>query len=126
MVGKRNISEDIAVLETYRCASAQSSCHYGPYDNRTPMPQAVILPGSTEEVQQVIRLCNKFGIKFKASTTFWSAAGYIGDDRSVQMDMRRMAGLKIDPVNQTAIIEPYAITARIQAEAMKPIFFFVR
>ena len=50
VVGKRNISEDIAVLETYRCASAQSSCHYGPYDNRTPMPQAVILPGSTEEV----------------------------------------------------------------------------
>ena len=119
VVGKRNISEDIAVLETYRCASAQSSCHYGPYDNRTPMPQAVILPGSTEEVQQVIRLCNKYGIKFKASTTFWSAAGYIGDDRSVQMDMRRMAGLKIDPVNQTAIIEPYAITARVQAEAMK-------
>lgn len=119
IVGKRNISREPAVLETYRCASAQSSCHYGPYDNRTPTPLAVVMPGSTEEVQKVILLCNEHKIKFKASTTFWSAAGYIGDDNSIQLDMRRMAGLEIDAKNQIAIIEPYAITARVQAEAMK-------
>jgi len=119
IVGRRNVSQAPAVLQTYRCASAQSSCHYGPYSNRTPLPQAVVLPGSTEEVQAVIKLCNKYHIKFKASTTFWSAAGYIGDDNSIQLDMKRMTGLEIDPYNQIAIIEPYAITARIQAEAMK-------
>lgn len=36
IVGKENVSEEPAILETYRCASVNSACHYGPYDNRTP------------------------------------------------------------------------------------------
>ena len=119
IVGKRNISEDPGILETYRCAPAQSSAHYGPYDQRTPTPQAVILPGSTEEVQGIVRLCNKYKIQFKASTTFWSAMGYIGSDYAIQMDMRRMRSIEIDAKNMMAIIEPYAIGAVVQAEAMK-------
>lgn len=118
-VGKRNISEEPAVLETYRCIAAQSSAHYGPYKHRTPTPQAVIMPASTQEVQKVILICNKYKIKFKASTTFWSAMGYIGDDYSVQLDMRRMGKIEIDPKNMIAIVEPYAIAATVQAEAMK-------
>lgn len=120
IVGKRNISEDTGVRETYRCIAQQSSAHYGPYvDHMTPLPQAVILPGNTSEVQQIVKLCNKYKIQFKASTTFWAAMGYIGSDYAVQLDMRRMRSLEIDEENQMAIIEPYAIGAVIQAEAMK-------
>lgn len=119
VVGARYISEDPIVLESYRCAAAQSSAHYGPFDMRTPEPKAVILPGCTEEVQKIVRICNEYKIKFKASTTFWSVMGYIGDDYSVQLDMRRMRSIEIDAKNQIAIVEPYAIAATIQAEAMK-------
>ena len=119
VVGKRNISRDPAVCESYRCYAAQSSAHYGPYDHKTPMPAAVILPGSTEEVQNIVKLCNKYNIHFKASTTFWAAMGFIGDDNSIQLDMRRMDKLEIDERNQLAIIEPYAIGAVVQVEAMK-------
>lgn len=119
IVGKRNISEDPGILETYRCIAAQSSAHYGPYDHKTPLPQAVLLPGSTDEVRNIVRLCNKYKIQFKASTTFWSAMGYIGSDNSIQLDMRRMKGIEIDEKNMIAIVEPYAIAAVIQAEAMK-------
>jgi len=119
IVGKRNISEDRGVLETYRCVSSQSSAHYGPYDQKTPLPQAVLLPGSTDEVQNIVRLCNKYKIQFKASSTFWSAMGYIGDDYAIQLDMRRMRSIEIDEKNMAAIVEPYAIAAVIQAEAMK-------
>lgn len=119
VVGARNMSESPAVLETYRCAAAQSSAHYGPFNHRTPTPQAVILPGSTEEVSAVIRLCNKYGIKFKASTTFWSAHGYVDCDNAVQLDMRRMSDFEIDPKNMIMTIEPYVIAATAQAEAMK-------
>ena len=119
VVGKRNISRDPAVCESYRCYAAQSSAHYGPFDHRTPMPAAVIMPGSTEEVQGVVRICNKYQVPFKASTTFWSAMGFIGDDDSVQLDMKRMKGLEIDGENQMAVIEPYAIGAVVQVEAMK-------
>lgn len=119
IVGKRNISRDAAILESYRVIPAQSSDHRGPTLVKTPTPQAVILPETTEEVQGIVRLCNEYGIQFKASTTFWSVMGYIGSDRSVQMDMRRMKKFEIDPKNQFAIIEPYVIGGAIQAEAMK-------
>lgn len=119
VVGKRNISRDKGVLETYRCIASQSSAHYGPYDHKTPRPQAVLLPATTAEVQNIVRLCNKHGIKFKASTTFWSAMGYIDSDNAIQLDMRRMRTIDIDEDNMYAVVEPYAIGAVVQAEAMK-------
>ncbi len=119
IVGKRNISENIGVCETYRCIPSQSSAHYGPSEHWTPLPQAVVLPGSTEEVQNIIRLCNKYGIEFKASTTFWAAMGYIGGDFALQIDLRRMKSIEIDVKNMCAIVEPFAIAATVQAEAMK-------
>ncbi|HPJ03098.1 MAG TPA: FAD-binding oxidoreductase [Candidatus Limiplasma sp.] len=119
IVGKRNISRNLGVRESYRNVPAQSSAHYGPSEHWTPLPQAVVLPGNTEEVQGVIRICNKYGIEFKASTTFWSTMGYIGGDFAIQMDTRRMKSVTIDQKNMTAIIEPFAIGATVQAEAMK-------
>lgn len=119
IVGKRNISEDPGILETYRCAAAQSSAHYGPYDHRTPMPKAVLMPASTEEVAAIVRLCNQYDIEFKASSTFWSAMGYICTDNGIQLDMRRMRGIEIDAKNMIAVVEPYAIAAVVQAEAIK-------
>lgn len=118
VVGARNISEEPAVLETYRCAAAQSSAHYGPFNHRTPTPQVVILPGSTAEVQGIILICNKYKIKYKASSSFWSAMGYIGDDNSVQLDMRRMRNITVDPVNMIMTVESYVNAAMAQAEAM--------
>ncbi|MBR0597444.1 FAD-binding oxidoreductase [Sinanaerobacter chloroacetimidivorans] len=79
----------------------------------------MILPGSTEEVQQIIRICNKYDIHFKAASTFWAAMGFISSDYSIQMDMKRMAKIEIDPKNMIAVVEPYAIGAVVQAEAMK-------
>jgi hypothetical protein len=119
VVGSRNISEDPGILETYRCAAAQSSAHYGPYDHRTPTPQAVLLPGSTKEVQGILRLCNQYKLKYKPSTTFWSAHGYIGDDYAIQIDMNRMGKLEIDPKNMIMTVEPWVNGATAQAEAMK-------
>ena len=119
IVGSRNISDDPAITENYRCVTAQSSAHYGPYDHRTPAPQAVIMPGSTEEVRQIIRLCNKYKIEFKAASTFWAAMGYIGSDNAVQLDMIRMDKLSIDAKNMVAVIEPFVPYGTIQVEAMK-------
>jgi glycolate oxidase len=119
IVGGRFISEDPAVTQNYRCITAQSSAHYGPYDHRTPAPQAVIMPGSVEEVQQIIRLCNKYKIEFKASSTFWAAMGYIGSDNAVQMDLVRMDRMSIDAKNMIAVIEPFVPYGVIQTETMK-------
>lgn len=119
IVGKDNISEDRGVLASYQAIPAQSSDHRGPYPGRTPMPQAVILPICTEEVQAIIKVCNKYGIEFKASSSFWSVMGYIGSDYAIQLDMRRMKKFEIDVKNMCIICEPFVNGATAQAEAMK-------
>jgi glycolate oxidase len=119
IVGKRHISEDPAVLETYRCITSQSSAHYGPFDHRTPKPQAVLTPASTDEIQQIIRICNKYKIDFKAASTFWAAMGFIGSDYAIQIDLIRMDSIEIDAKNGIAVVEPFAIGATVQVEAMK-------
>jgi len=119
IVGKRNVSDDPAVTENYRCITSQSSAHYGPVESRTPKPLAVVLPGCVEEVQQVVRLCNKYKVEFKAATTFWSAMGFIGSDNAIQIDMIRMDNVEIDEKNMYAVIEPFVIGGTLQVEAMK-------
>jgi hypothetical protein len=121
IVGKDNISDDPALLDSYRYPLTHTAIHLGPYYGVfTPRGAAVLLPGSTEEVQAIVKVCNKYRIKFKASSTFWSAMGYPSHDGAIQLDMRRMDRiLEIDEKNMFAVIEPYVIGAVLQAEAMK-------
>ena len=119
VVGEANVSDDPAICENYRTAAHQSSAHYGPYYHWTPTPLAVIMPGSTKEVQGVIKLCNKYELQFKASTSFWSVHGYITSDRAVQVDMRRMCFLEIDEKNMIATVGPVVTHAQLHAEAIK-------
>jgi hypothetical protein len=121
IVGTRFISDDPAMLDTYVTPMAQSQHHMGPaYHTFTPRGQAVLLPANTAEVQAIVRLCNKYKIKFKAASTFWTSRANISDDYAVTLDMRRMDRiLEINEKNQYAVIEPYVIGATLQAEAMK-------
>jgi len=121
IVGVDNISNDPAVLDSYRYSLAHTAIHLGPYYNTfTPRGLAVLMPGSAEEVQAIVKLCNTHKIKFKASSTFWSAQGYPSDDNTIQLDMRRMDRiLEIDEKNMYAVIEPGVIAATLQAETMK-------
>ena len=122
IVGPEYISDDPALLDSYTYPMATTSLHMGPcYNIFTPRGQAVLLPGSTEEVQAIVKLCNKYKIKFKASSTFWSPMGYPSEDKNtIQLDMRRMDRiLEIDEKNMFAVIEPHVIGSTLQAEAMK-------
>jgi glycolate oxidase len=121
IVGPRNISDDPAVLVTYQFPLAVTSMHLGPfYRTYTPRGAAVLLPGSAEEVQRIIKTCNKHKVRYKASSTFWGAMGFPTHEEVVQLDMRRMDRiLEIDRKNMFAVIEPHVIGANLQAEAMK-------
>ena len=121
IVGAENISDDPALLDSYIYPQNATSVHLGPYYGvYTPRGAAVLLPATTEEVQGIVKVCNKYKIKFKASSTFWGGMGYPSHDNAVQLDMRRMNHiLEIDKKNMFAVIEPYVISATLQAEAMK-------
>lgn len=115
-VGRENVSREPAVLEGYA---------WQPFLNDDPglwitRPVAVVLPGSTEEVQEVVRICNRRGLRFKALSTGWGAVSGPTRDDVVQIDLRRMDRiLEIDERNMYAVIEPYVSGAQLQAEAMK-------
>ncbi|CAG1009319.1 putative FAD-linked oxidoreductase [Anaerolineales bacterium] len=121
IVGTANISDDPAVLDSYRYSLAHTAIHLGPFYNTfTPRGAAVLMPGSTEEVQSIVKLCNKYKIRFKASSTFWSAQAYPSEENTIQLDMRRMDRIiEIDEKNMYAVVEPGVIAATLQAETMK-------
>lgn len=121
ILGPRNISDDPAILESYRYPLTGTSNHIGPFFRvSTPLAEAVLLPENVEEVQKIIKLCNKHKIKFKASSTFWGAMGYPSTENTIQLDMSRMSRIiEIDRKNMFAIIEPGVIAGNLQAELMK-------
>jgi len=57
IVGQNNISDDPALLDTYRYPLSHTAIHLGPYYKvYTPRSEAVMLPGSTEEVQAIVKV----------------------------------------------------------------------
>jgi glycolate oxidase len=83
-------------------------------------PVAAVLPASTEEVQEIVKVCNCHGLKYKAFSTGWGAWAGATRDNVVIIDLRRMNRiLDIDEKNMYAVVEPYVCSAQLQAEAMK-------
>jgi glycolate oxidase len=81
IVGAENISADPAVLDSYRYSLAHTAIHIGPYfDTHTPRGAAVLLPGSTEEVQAIVKLCNRY----KITPSNWTCGVWTASSRSMK------------------------------------------
>lgn len=101
VVGPENICDDPCIMPSYFNTNFL----------------AIVLPGSTEEVQKVIRICNKYKIRFRAICTGWT--GTFQSD-TLLLDLRRMNRiLEINEKNMYAVVEPYVILAQLQAELWK-------
>ena len=115
-MGPENASREPAVLDGYA---------YQPTFNDelafwVPRPEAVVLPGCTAEVQEVVRACNRHGLRFKAFSTGWGAWAGPSSQGVVQVDLRRMDRiLELDEKNMIVVVEPYACGGQIRAEAMR-------
>lgn len=117
IVGEENITREPAIMDTY---AFQYIAEIVVGDSYMGRPCAVVLPGSTEDVQAIVRLCNREGIKYKAVSTGWGAYGASPEDGMLQLDLRRMNQiLEIDTNNMYAVVEPYVVGTTLQAEAMK-------
>lgn len=120
IVGPENIADEPAVLDSYAFHWMGELMPTGEGDRFVIRPEAVVLPGSTEEVQAIVRACNRYKIKFKAFSTGWGAWGGPGSEGVIQLDLRRMNRiLEINEENMYAVVEPYVIGAQLQAELMK-------
>jgi glycolate oxidase len=116
IVGPENISEDPVILDSLSWRSGMMS----PSQEFNPRWGAMILPQNTAEVQAIVRLCNKFKIQFKASSTGWGVYCDPKGPDVIKLDLRRMDKIiEINEKNMYAVVEPYVISAQLQAELMK-------
>ncbi|MFX0009880.1 MAG: FAD-binding oxidoreductase [Candidatus Hermodarchaeota archaeon] len=123
IVGKDNIDDGVVMTTAYAYNWCTEFVNYIEGKDPIPfsaVPKAVILPENTEEVQKVVQLCNKHGIKFKAQSTGLGPWNQPSTDNSIILDLRRMNKIvKIDAKNLYAVVEPYVSGAQLQAEVMK-------
>ncbi|MFB0559984.1 MAG: FAD-binding oxidoreductase [Candidatus Lokiarchaeia archaeon] len=112
VIGSDYVSSDPAILVCYsRDQSPKPAMN----------PTYVVLPGSREEVQKVIKIANEFKIPVIPRSTGVNVAGFcVPSNGGILVDLKRMDRIiEIDERNMTAIIEPGVLMAQLQAEAYK-------
>ncbi|MFH1775232.1 MAG: FAD-binding oxidoreductase [Chloroflexota bacterium] len=122
VLGPEFITDDLAIRHAYsKDASLTSVWRKHKKDSRT-IPALVAMPSSTEEVQGVLRICNRYRIPVVALNTGANMCGLCvpNEADSLVLDLKRMDRiLEIDEKNLTATIQPHVNFPRIQAETMK-------
>jgi glycolate oxidase len=121
IVGPDNITEEPATLDSYAyqwmAELVTDVTDGGKFFDRA---EAVLLPGSTEEVQAIVKTCNRYKLKFHVFSTGWGPWAASPSEGQILLDLRRMDRiLEIDEQNMFAVVEPYVVAAQLQAEAMK-------
>ena len=109
IVGRENILSSKITLTTY---SYDSSPFFG-------MPGAVVFPTSTEEVVEVVKLANKYGISLtpRGAGTCLSG-GAITSDEGIIISLTRFNKiLEINPVDKVAVVEPGVTNLQVQLAA---------
>jgi glycolate oxidase len=120
IVGADNITIDPAMIKIYSLQRPAAGADSDKMIRWFPESEAVVMPGSIKEVQAVIKLCNRRGIRCKPTTTTYGNLNMPGKTGAILMDLRRMNRLlEIDAKNMIAVVEPYVSFAQVQAEAMK-------
>jgi glycolate oxidase len=116
VVGAENISEEPAVLYSFAWRSGM----FAGLDKFTPRYEAILVPQDTEEIQAIIKLCNRYKVLFKATSTGWPPPNSPNSTGVIQLDLRRMNRIiEINEKNMYAVLEPCVIGAQLQAELMK-------
>lgn len=122
IVGPEFVSDNIAVRQAYSKDGSISVLLRKYKQNPITIPDLVVLPGSTEEVQGVLRIANKYGMKVIPICTGVNMSGLCIPSRpnTISLDLKRMNRiLEIDERNMTITIQPYVNFPRLQTETMK-------
>ena len=127
VVGEGNVTTDPVVCQSYsRVQWTADGCVQRSQLGVGMRPDCVVLPRSTEEVQSIIKLANRYDFVFiPRGTGMINSALPNPTQRAmgkgiVIIDPKHMDKiLKIDKNNMYMVIEPYVNFAACQAEAMK-------
>ena len=85
-----------------------------------PRPAAVVLPGSTAEVQAIMRFCSDSQYMAKPLSTGFHTAAAASSEKVIILDLKRMNHIvEIDVRNQIAVIEPYVRAIDLQTDIVR-------
>jgi len=114
ILGPDYVSDDPAVTQAY-----SRDC-YAVSILRQRSPEFVVMPGSTEDVLQILNLANRYHFPYSVIGTGFLFV-LIGAVKPYWclIDTKRLNRLEIDEKNMYAIIEPYVTHAQLHAESMK-------
>ncbi|MBN1367825.1 MAG: FAD-binding oxidoreductase [Dehalococcoidales bacterium] len=118
IVGQEYISVDPAICEGYRSGPGGYESGLGYERVMTCIPGCVILPRTTEEVQKIVRVCNRFKVPYiPYSTGFYGPRSHPHVEGALLIDMKRMNDFEIDERHLYAVVGTGVIYSQLQQES---------
>jgi len=120
IVGDEYISSDPVVCEGYRSGPGGYEAGLGYERVMTKVPGCVILPLTTEEVQKIVKVCNRYKVPYVPYSTGWyGPRSHCHVDDELLIDLKRMDDFEIDEKHLYAVVGSGVIYSQLQEEAMK-------
>ena len=110
------------ICNAYSKDASLTSCTRKHKKDFTTIPAYVAMPSTTEEVQGILKICDKNSVPVVIINTGCNMCGTCIPMKagSLMLDLKRLDKIiKIDEENMTAIIQPHVSIARLQADTMK-------
>ena len=116
IVGPENFSTDPADLKCYSYDASSISS----------LPEAIALPGSTEEVSRVLSLANQEGLSvFPRGAGTGTTGASVPINGGLALCLTRMDRIiSINPGDLTAMVEPGVVTGKLQEEVTRHGLFY--
>ncbi len=121
VVGEQWIYEQRSVVETYSKLSIEAGTYVRKH-KKDPhvLPACVVLPATTEEIQAIVRICNRYQVPFIPFTNGQVFCSPTNALPTIIVHFSRMNSIiHIDAENMSATLQPYVDYGQLQAEAMK-------
>ena len=113
VVGERYISDKEYILAGNRAKTPDAGFPFR-------SPEAILLPGSAEEVAEIVRICNRRGLHYVPSVSGAIMLAYCMQPNSVLVDLKRIDRiLEINEEDRYAVIEPGVRHVQLYPELRK-------
>jgi glycolate oxidase len=113
VVGTRYISEDPWILAGVRAPLPSTPI-------KPTSPEAVLLPGSADEVQRIVRICNRHGVRYIATISSLISYAYPNGPGTIILQLKRLNDLlEVNVQDRYAVIEPGVRQGQLRTELMK-------
>lgn len=113
IVGTENISDKEYILAGNRGTMPNA---FG----KVQSPEAILLPGSLEEIQAIVKICNRYAIKYIPDVSSLSPTSYANQPGTIILHLKRMNCIvEINEEDRYAVIEPGVRHVQLRPELMK-------